>query len=129
MEFIWDEGNIDKSYQKHGISPLHAMSVFKDKNAILFPDEKHSVEDPRYHIIGRDIGETILFPILPFAMKKSESSVAARRTKKRKKNILHSSSKLSVKSSPDTPADSSALITKEVLGNAYQKAIRKRLGI
>jgi len=61
MEFIWDEGNIDKSYQKHGISPLHAMSVFKDKNAILFPDEKHSVEDPRYHIIGRDIGETILF--------------------------------------------------------------------
>ena len=61
MEFIWDEGNVDKSFQKHGIAPLRAMSVFKDKNAILFPDEKHSVVEARYHLIGRDIGGTVLF--------------------------------------------------------------------
>ncbi len=55
MEFIWDEGNITKSSHKHGIFPLQAMSVFKDKNAIIFPDEKHSVDEQRYNIVGRDI--------------------------------------------------------------------------
>jgi len=61
MEFIWDEGNIDKSYHKHGILPMQAMSIFKDKNAIIFPDVKHSEEEPRYNIIGRDIEGIILF--------------------------------------------------------------------
>ncbi len=61
MEFIWDEGNITKSSQKHGIFPLQAMSIFKDKNAIIFPDEKHSAEEQRYNIVGRDIEGIILF--------------------------------------------------------------------
>ena len=41
-EFEWDKGNIDKSYEKHGITPGKTEEVFLDENLKVVKNIKHS---------------------------------------------------------------------------------------
>ena len=59
--FEWDQGNIDKSYQKHGITPNEAEEAFVDKDILLLEDIKHSQKELRFEAIGRIIKGDILF--------------------------------------------------------------------
>lgn len=59
--FEWDSGNIDKSYQKHGITPNEAEEVFLDTEILLLEDKKHSEEEERFEAIGRTVKGDILF--------------------------------------------------------------------
>ena len=45
--FEWDKGNIDKSYQKHGITPNEAEEIFLDENLKISRDVKHSQKEER----------------------------------------------------------------------------------
>lgn len=40
-EFEWDKGNIEKSFQKHGITPNEAEEIFLDEDLLLQEDLKH----------------------------------------------------------------------------------------
>ena len=59
--FEWDKGNIDKSYQKHGITPNEAEEAFVDKDILLLEDIKQSQKELRFEAIGRIIKGDILF--------------------------------------------------------------------
>ena len=61
--FDWDKGNIDKSYQKHGITPNEAEEVFADKNVGIERDIKHQEAEERYIAIGGTLNARLLFVV------------------------------------------------------------------
>lgn len=52
LGFDWDTGNSRKSLEKHDVTPLEAEQVFLDPRLLIFVDEKHSNQEPRYHAFG-----------------------------------------------------------------------------
>lgn len=59
--FEWDEGNIEKSYKKHGITPKEAEELFLDEHVLLVEDIKHSQIEKRFIAIGKTIQQKLLF--------------------------------------------------------------------
>ncbi len=83
--FEWDKGNVDKSYQKHGITPNEAEEVFLDEKAVIVKDLKHSQKEERYIMVGRTITEKILFIIFTVRNKKIRIISARKANQKEKK--------------------------------------------
>lgn len=52
QKFEWDSNKNAINKKKHGISFETAAAVFGDDNRLEFPDEKHSIEEERYKVIG-----------------------------------------------------------------------------
>lgn len=59
--FEWDKGNIDKSFQKHGITAREAEELFLDENVLLVEDVKHSQREERKIAIGKNARQKLLF--------------------------------------------------------------------
>jgi uncharacterized DUF497 family protein len=59
--FDWDEGNINKNWIKHLVSPEETEEVFYNKPLLLYPDEKHSGKERRFIAMGKtDTGRLLL---------------------------------------------------------------------
>ena len=54
--FDWDAGNSRKSAQKHGVSQAEAEEVFFGEPLLVSADDRHSLDEPRYHALGRTGG-------------------------------------------------------------------------
>ncbi|MEK7517670.1 MAG: BrnT family toxin [Patescibacteria group bacterium] len=80
--FEWDKGNIDKSYQKHGITPNEAEEVFLDNNKLLLEDFKHSQKEERFEAIGKIAKGNILF--LAFTVRKYKIRIISARIASKK---------------------------------------------
>lgn len=80
--FQWDKGNIDKSYQKHGVTPNEAEEVFLDENILLSKDIKHSQKEQRFEAIGRIVKGNILF--LAFTIRDNKIRIISVRTANKK---------------------------------------------
>lgn len=76
-EFEWDKGNLDKSYNKHGITPNEAEEVFLDEEQLVLEDVKHSEKEKRFTIIGKSRKETILF--IAFTVRRNKIRVISAR--------------------------------------------------
>jgi hypothetical protein len=61
VEFEWDEGNIDKNYEKHGTSIKEAEEIFLDEDLLQLDDVKHSQTEKRFTAIGRTFKKKLLF--------------------------------------------------------------------
>lgn len=61
--FEWDKGNVDKSYQKHGISIREAEEAFLDKHVFLQEDIKHSEKEERFIAISKTSQNRMLFSV------------------------------------------------------------------
>ena len=68
--FEWDQGNIDKSYQKHGITIREAEEAFLDKHAFLQEDIQHSEKEERFIAISKTTKNKMLFSIFTIRNKK-----------------------------------------------------------
>lgn len=77
LEFEWDSGNVDKSYQKHGIEQKQIEEVFIYENQIILPDVKHSEKEERKIIVGQTHDRTFLFVV--FTMRKTKIRVVSAR--------------------------------------------------
>jgi hypothetical protein len=51
--FQWDDGNSEKNWERHQVSRLEAEQVFFNRPFVLFPDAKHSQNEPRFAVLGR----------------------------------------------------------------------------
>lgn len=51
--FDWDEGNARKNADKHGVTQAAAEQAFFNEPLLLMADVKHSLQEPRYHALGR----------------------------------------------------------------------------
>ena len=52
MRFLWDIQKYKANFKKHGVYFETAAYVFDDPNLIKIYDEKHSVKEDRWNIIG-----------------------------------------------------------------------------
>lgn len=82
--FEWDRGNLDKSYQKHGITPNEAEEVFLDKDILLAEAIKHSEAEERFEAIGKIIKGDILF--LAFTIRKNKIRIISARKANKKES-------------------------------------------
>ena len=51
VDFDWDEGNINKSFVKHGITNKESEQTFFNFKQVL-PDSLHSFAEQRHRILG-----------------------------------------------------------------------------
>ena len=80
--FQWDKGNVDKSYQKHGITTNEAEEVFLDEDILLLEDIKHSEQEQRFEIIGKIIKGSMLFVV--FTVRKNKIRIISARLANKK---------------------------------------------
>lgn len=50
--FEWDDGNVRKSADKHGVSQSEAEQVFFNQPLLVVADTRHSRSEPRFHALG-----------------------------------------------------------------------------
>jgi hypothetical protein len=59
--FDWDQWNVQKNEDKHGVSRLEAESAFYDPRLRLFEDAWHSsIREARYVLYGRSLEARVL---------------------------------------------------------------------
>ena len=67
-EFAWDEGNVTKSYQKHGITQKETEEIFLDEQVLFLEDIKHSQKEKRFIAIGKTLSGNVLFAVFTVRM-------------------------------------------------------------
>ena len=50
--FHWDDGNVRKNVDKHGVSQAEAEQVFFNEPLRVVDDSRHSLSEPRFHALG-----------------------------------------------------------------------------
>jgi hypothetical protein len=83
--FEWDKGNVDKSYQKHGITPNETEEAFLDEKAIFLEDIRHSKKEERHLLIGKTAEEKLLLVVFTLRHKKIRI-ISARKANRKEKN-------------------------------------------
>jgi len=83
--FDWDEGNRDKSWQKHKIHFKETEEVFFNKPVKIFPDKKHSTAENRFLGLGRTNNDNLLTIIFTIRNKKLRIISALSQNKKERK--------------------------------------------
>jgi uncharacterized DUF497 family protein len=61
LSFEWNLGNIDKNLKKHNVSCQEAEEIFINQPLIVVEDNKHSENEKRFHVLGRNNGNRYLF--------------------------------------------------------------------
>lgn len=59
--FDWDEGNLLKNWEKHGVSAFECEQVFFNRPLVAAPDELHSSAEPRFYALGQTDASRLLF--------------------------------------------------------------------
>ena len=59
--FDWDESNLDKNREKHGVPFWECEEVFLNRPLVVKPDEEHSRGERRYYALGRTEAGRLLF--------------------------------------------------------------------
>lgn len=84
--FIWDEGNEQKSFFKHGITPLEAEEAFFNLNFISV-DAAHSLAEQRYRLLGMTNNYKVL--IIAFTIRNNKARVISSRLANKKERIIY----------------------------------------
>jgi len=64
--FQWDKANTEKNWLKHSVTPSECEQIFFNIPMIVANDEKHSLKEDRYYVLGKtdkDRGLFIAFTI------------------------------------------------------------------
>jgi uncharacterized DUF497 family protein len=59
--FDWDEGNLSKNWDTHLVSTGECEEVFFNEPYFTYFDEKHSISENRYYVLGETNEERRLF--------------------------------------------------------------------
>ena len=59
--FEWDEGNVNKNWDSHRVSPHEAEQVFFKHPLIVADDVRHSRIERRYFVLGQTDNNRALF--------------------------------------------------------------------
>ncbi len=60
IRFEWNDSKYESNIEKHGVSFEEAKTVFFDEFADEFYDEKNSVEEERFLLLGRSFQSRLL---------------------------------------------------------------------
>ena len=87
VRFEWDEGNIDKSFKKHGVTVEEAENVFYSKPSVLLEDKEHSGLEKRCLVLGKS--ENGKFLSITFTLRKGKVRIISSRPMSRKERRLY----------------------------------------
>ncbi len=59
--FGWDEGNLDKNWEKHGVTFWECEEVFLNRPILVGGDPRHARGEARYYALGRSDAGRLLF--------------------------------------------------------------------
>ncbi len=59
--FDWDEGNPQKNWVKHQVTPFECEHIFFNHPLITAPDQRHSGREARFYALGRTDAGRLLF--------------------------------------------------------------------
>ena len=87
--FQWDDGNIRKSADWHGVSPKEAEQVFANEPLLTTTDERHSEQERRFAAMGHTDNGRRLF--LSFTLPDADRAirVISARDMSRKERIVY----------------------------------------
>jgi hypothetical protein len=71
--FDWDDGNSQKSADKHGVGAREAEQVFLDPRLLILNDEEHSGHEKRFHAYGQSTEGRLL--LVSFTLRDSETLI------------------------------------------------------
>ncbi|GAB6269685.1 MAG: BrnT family toxin [Smithella sp.] len=75
--FEWNDGNIDKNWIKHGVSPAECEQMFFNQPLVVADDDIHSAREDRFYALGRTDGNRLLFAV--FTIRKNMIRVISAR--------------------------------------------------
>lgn len=82
LEFEWDEGNLDKSYEKHRVTTKEAEEIFISEELYVQKDIKHSQIEERFIAFGKSLLGKYLFIV--FTMRNDKIRIISARRMQRK---------------------------------------------
>jgi len=85
--FDWDEGNLLKNWEKHGVTHLESEQVFFNEPLIVQNDEKHSQGELRWYGLGITDSKRLLMVV--FTMRKNKIRVISARDMNRKERKIY----------------------------------------
>ena len=59
--FDWDKGNLNKNWHKHLVSSGECEEVFFNEPFFTYFDERHSILENRYYVLGETNEKRLLF--------------------------------------------------------------------
>ena len=88
--FDWDEGNLLKNWEKHGVSASECEQIFFNNPLIAGLDEKHSKRESRYYALGITDSKRRLF--IAFTVRNKQIRViSARDMSRRERKVFDKS--------------------------------------
>lgn len=85
--FDWDQGNIEKNWIDHQVSPQEAEQVFFNIPLLVADDQKHSRTEKRYLVLGQTDEDRCLF--IAFTVRKRRIRVISARDMNRKERKVY----------------------------------------
>ena len=89
--FDWDEGNLEKNWERHRVPFWEAEEVFFNEPLVVSPDREHSASEPRYLALGQTDSGRRLF--ISFTVRRSLIRVISARDMTRKELRAYEQSK------------------------------------
>ena len=87
--FDWDAGSERKSADKHGVSKLEAEQVFFNRPLLVVADDKHSVDERRFHALGHTDGGRFLMATFTLRSDQTLLRVISVRQMSRKERLYY----------------------------------------
>jgi uncharacterized DUF497 family protein len=78
----WDEGNLLKNWERHGVSVAECEQVFFNRPLLARPDDRHSAAESRFYLLGRTDSGRRLFVV--FTIRADRIRVISARDQSRK---------------------------------------------
>ena len=85
--FDWDEGNTNKNWLKHNVTPSECEQVFFNQPLVVQDDLKHSKNENRYYALGQTDHKRTLFVV--FTVRNNMIRVISARDMSRKERRIY----------------------------------------
>lgn len=86
FEFEWNKGNMNKNFNRHGVTDKESEEVFFDQNRHIFRDHIHSNGEERFRILGKTNEGRLLFVVFTKRNKRIRI-ISARDTNKKERRF------------------------------------------
>ena len=85
--FDWDQGNIEKNWERHKVSFIECEEVFFNRPLVVAEDTSHSKSEGRYYALGRTNDGRYLFVV--FTIRNNKIRVISARDMNREERRVY----------------------------------------
>ena len=85
--FQWDDGNLEKNWLAHRVTPAECEQLFFNQPLIVAGDAAHSQVEERFYALGRTDGRRLLF--IAFTLREDLIRVISARDMSRKERRIY----------------------------------------